>query len=150
MEEYTPVLQTKVHFVSLLQDVKQNVDSIVAEALPLDFVNHSSVGRKQVTIADMQDGDIARGNCWVASNEVYMNLELDIDSIVDVDIVGAVTDGCTHFALYVSNEDEEVVIDFTARQFHADAPFPFILSLHKWHAYMEHVTGRTLELNFGD
>lgn len=136
--------------MSLLQDVKRNIDSLVAEALPLSFGNHSTVGAAQVTIADMVDGDVARGNCWVATNEIYMNAEVDIPNVETVDIIGAEAIGCTHYALYVANEDEAVVVDFTARQFHSEAPFPFVLPVDKWHAYMEHVTGRSLELNFGD
>jgi hypothetical protein len=137
--------------VSLLTDIKANVEFILEDSLELAVANHSSVGAEWVTVADMADSSIARNNCWATSNEVYENVELEAYAhINEVDIVGVEATGCTHYAVYVANADEAVVIDFTARQFSPDAPFPFILPVDKWHAYMQHVTGRNLELVIGD
>jgi len=137
--------------VSLLTDIKANVEFILEDALPIDVANHSAVGGDWVTVADMADPAIARNNCWATSNEVYQNVEWEEYGQVDeVDIVGVEATSCTHYALYLANSEESVVVDFTARQFSPDAPFPFILPVDKWHAYMEHVTGRKLELSLGD
>lgn len=137
--------------MSLLADIKANVEFIVEDASDLAVANHAAVGAEWVTVADMADPAIARNNCWAASNEVYENVELEAYAQIDeLDIVGVEATGCTHYAVYMANADEAVVLDFTARQFSPDAPFPFILPVDKWHAYMEHVTGRKMELVLGD
>lgn len=137
--------------MSLLTDIKANVDFILEDSLELAVANHASVGGDWVTVADMADPAIARNNCWATSNEVYENVDLEeYGQIDELDIIGVEATGCTHYAVYVANSEESVVIDFTARQFSPDAPFPFILPVDKWHAYMEHVTGRKLELSLGD
>lgn len=138
--------------MGLLEEVKANVAFILEDVANLDVANHSSTGPEWVTVADMADPAIARNNCWATSNEVYENTSLNTfaDNVDEVDIVGVEATGCTHYAVYVANVDEQVVVDFTARQFSPDAPFPFVLPVAKWHAYMEHVTGRELVLSLGD
>lgn len=137
--------------MTLLADIKENIAFITEDAADLDVANHSAHGAEWVKVADMIDPDIARNNCWVTSNEIYENVELEeYASIDEVDIIGVEATGCTHYAVYVANQTEQVVIDFTARQFSPDAPFPFVLPVDKWHAYMEHVTGRELTIAFGD
>jgi hypothetical protein len=137
--------------MTLLADIKKNIAFITEDALDLDVANHSAHGSDWVKISDMMNPDIARNNCWVTSNEIYENVELEeYANIHEVDIIGVEATGCTHYAVYVANETEQVVIDFTARQFSPDAPFPFVLPVDKWHAYMEHVTGRELIISFGD
>lgn len=137
--------------MGLLEEVKSNIAAIVDDAADLDVANHAAVGPEWVKVSDMADPSIARNNCWATSNEIYENVELEAYGDIDeVDIVGVEATGCTHYAVYVANAEEAVVIDFTARQFSPDAPFPFILPVDKWHAYMNHVTGRELELVVGD
>ena len=137
--------------MGLLEDVKANVSFILEDAADLDVANHASVGPEWVKVSDMSDPAIARNNCWAASNEIYENVALESYAAIDeVDIVGVEAEGCSHYAVYVANSEEAVVLDFTVRQFSPDAPFPFILPVNKWHAYMNHVTGRELTLSLGD
>jgi hypothetical protein len=137
--------------MTLLADIKENIAFIAEDAADLDVANHSVQGAEWVKVSDMTNPDIARNNCWVTSNEIYENVELEEYANIDeVDIIGVEATGCTHYAVYVANETEQVVIDFTARQFSPDAPFPFVMPVDKWHAYMEHVTGRELTISFGD
>lgn len=132
--------------------MKESVAFILDDVADLDVANHASVGPEWVKVFDMADPAIARNNCWAVSNEIYENLELDSYAAIveEVDIVGVEAEGCSHYAVYVANSDEAVVLDFTVRQFSPDAPFPFILPVDKWHAYMNHVTGRELTLSLGD
>lgn len=136
--------------VSLLNTVKGNIADIIDDVLFLDVANHSKVGPEWVTVQDMADSDIARNNCWAVSNEIYENIEIDGLGADEVDIIGAEAPGCTHYAVYLANSEEAVVMDFTARQFSAEAPFPYIVPVNVWHAYMEHLTGRELQLVIGD
>lgn len=137
--------------MSLLQELKAQSEEIFADMADLDVANHSRKGDEWVRVADMADPEIARNNCWAVSNEIYENFDLTAYAPIDeVDIVGVEAPGCTHYAVYLANHEEAVVLDFTARQFSPDAPFPFILPVDKWHAYMNHVTGRGMELVIGD
>lgn len=137
--------------MGLLEDVKANASFILDDAADLDVANHAAVGPEWVKVFDMADPSIARNNCWAVSNEIYENIELEsYADIEEVDIVGVEAEGCSHYAVYVANSEEAVVLDFTVRQFSPDAPFPFILPVNKWHAYMNHVTGRDLTLALGD
>lgn len=138
--------------MGLLEEVKDNVGFILEDVANLDVANHSSVGPEWVTVADMADPAIARNNCWATSGEIYEYTSLNTfaDSVEEIDIVGVEAPGCTHYAVYLANSTEQVVIDFTVRQFSPDAPFPFVLSLDSWHAYMQHVTNRELVLSIGE
>jgi hypothetical protein len=137
--------------MSLLQDIKSHLDEILYDASDLEIANHSRHGAKWVAVSDMADPDIARNNCWVTSNEIYENIDFSEFAETDeVDIIGVEAPGCTHYAIYLANSEESIVLDFTARQFSPDAPFPFVLPVANWHAYMNHVTGREMVLSLGD
>lgn len=136
---------------SILDGIRNNIDEIMDDVSGLEVANHSSTGGEWVSIADMADADIARNNCWVVSNEVYENIELEAyASIEEVDIVGVVAEGVSHYGVYLSNGTEEVVLDFTARQFDASAPFPYVVPLNVWKGYIEHMTGKEMEIVIGD
>lgn len=137
--------------MSLLEDVKYNLDEISARVAKLDVANHARVGGDWVTVADMADPAIARNNCWATSNEIYESRHIEnIIHVEEVDIVGVESPGCTHYAVYLTDGEEEVVVDFTVRQFSPDAPFPFVLPVATWHAYMNHVTGLEMTLSVGE
>lgn len=136
---------------SILNDIRNNIDYIVDDVAEYEVANHSSTGGEWVTVADMADADIARNNCWVTSNEIYENLDIEsYADIEEVDIVGVVAEGVSHYGVYLANSEEEVVLDFTARQFDPSAPFPYVVPLKVWHAYLEHMTGKTMEITIGD
>lgn len=137
--------------MSLLQEIKMQLEEIYADSADLDVANHSRKGGEWVKISDMADPEIARNNCWAASNEIYENFDLSAYvALEEIDIIGVEAAGCTHYAVYLADGEESVVLDFTARQFSPDAPFPFVLPVANWHAYMNHVTGRELSLVIGD
>lgn len=137
--------------MSLLQELKASIEEITFDVASLEVANHSRVGGDWVTVAEMEHPDIARNNCWAVSNEVYENFDLGAYvTLENIDIIGVEAPGCTHYAVYLSDGKESVVLDFTARQFSPDAPFPFVLPVTTWHAYMNHITGRELTLTLGD
>lgn len=137
--------------MGLLEDIKSNISSILDDVADLDVANHAAVGPEWVKVSDMAIPSFARNNCWAVSNEIYENVELDAYAdVAELDIVGVEATGCTHYAVYAANAEEAVVIDFTVRQFSPDAPFPFVLPVDMWHAYMNHVTGRDMKLTLGD
>lgn len=135
---------------TLLNDIRANIDIIMEDVASLDVANHSAVGPEWVTVAEMSDPDLARNNCWAVSNEIYENLSAEGFGVDEVDIIGVEAPGCTHYAVVLMNANDSVVVDFTARQFSPDAPFPYIVPVKVWHAYLEHVTGRELTLTLGD
>lgn len=137
--------------MSLLEKVKYNLDEISSRVAKLDVANHAQVGDEWVTVADMADPAIARNNCWATSNEIYESGHIEnIVHVEEVDIVGVESPGCTHYAVYLTDGEEEVVMDFTVRQFSPDAPFPYVVPLTTWHAYMKHITGLDMALSVGD
>lgn len=144
-------MTVQVETRSILDDIRSNLDYIMEDVENIEVANHSAVGGEWVTIADMADADIARNNCWAASNEIYENLEVEeYANIAEVDIVGVVAEGVSHYAVYLANEEEEVVLDFTARQFDPTAPFPYVVPLNVWHGYLEHMTGKPMTVTIGD
>lgn len=137
---------------SLLQTFKDFALDILDDVCEIPVPNRSTIGPLELTVGDMANPTAARGNCWVTSNELYEIVAWESYATVDeVDIVGVEAKGLTHYAVYLADQDEKIVLDFTARQFSPDAPFPMIMPVATWHAYMKHVTGRNdLELVVGD
>lgn len=135
----------------LLNRIKEDADEFMDDVLDLDVANHSRVGGDWVTVADMANPDIARNNCWAASNELYENGDFEAYfPVEEVDIVGVTCEGNNHFAVYLANQEEEIVFDVTARQFHPEAPFPLVMPLKMWHAYIEHLLGKEMDICLGD
>lgn len=72
----------------------------------------------------------AWGRCIVASEELAGYL---IDHDIDAELIrmtGYTYDGREHWAVWL--EDEELVVDTTARQFNPKAKYPLVLGLWEW------------------
>lgn len=138
--------------MSLLQELKYNLGTIYSDCEDIEIANHSQYGEEFVTISEMSKPKIARNNCWIVSNEIMEQLDLSEYATIDeVDMVGAAGSLCSHYAVYLSRGTEQVVLDFTARQFDSEAPFPYVVPLDVWYGYVKHVTGRPdLVLSIGE
>lgn len=135
----------------LLERVKEEASELLADVENLEVANHARVGGDWVSISDMANPDIARNNCWVASNELYENADFEgYFPVEEVDIVGVTCEGNSHYAVYLAGYGEEVVFDVTARQFHPEAPFPLVMPLKMWHAYIEHMVGKKMDICIAD
>lgn len=89
----------------------------------------------------MADPDTARGNCWSASGQV-IELgagELGAESLAEI-VLSSPGHG-QHVAILAGYRDGMVVVDYTMRQFNAEAPFPWVGSPGEWEAAVGSATG---------
>ncbi|WP_411373270.1 hypothetical protein ACLH0K_08820 [Arthrobacter sp. MPF02] len=128
-----------------------------AERVPGDFadleiLDHSPARRETVTLAEMGDPSLALGNCWAATNEL---IEEAGASAFEAEWVDEITLkrrrlGGHHVALLVADRDGAYVVDYPARQFSSDLPFPLVAGVKDWMAAVEKASGTRWELHDED
>jgi len=117
----------------------------------LEFANHSDPDHGDyLLLADMADGNKARNNCWIVSSEILETSSSGEFGGDDPQIVALGGDGEFHAAVTSWVEDDYYVVDFTARQFDQDLPFPLVTDQNTWKALIEARTGRTLNFTQAD
>jgi hypothetical protein len=115
---------------------------VLGEYSELEVNDHSgSRPHGTVELGEMRDPDLARGNCWAATSEIIEHV--DPGEFLARELNELTIDGNgQHVALHVVDGDGEYIVDYTARQFNADLPFPFVASYHDWKTAIEMATGR--------
>jgi len=101
--------------------------------------------RPTVSLSDMKDGDIARGNCWSIVNELIEIAGTDYfgDYVDELNI--NTKDGLSHTGLFVKDGDREYVVDYTARQFDQNLDFPLIADYSEWKGIIEKAYGKPFD-----
>lgn len=122
---------------SLLEQLMDNLDEIYCDAEEIEFLNHSDDEAEYVTIYEMKNPDLARNNCAPASHQVIEDMALylyaDFDTVTTISIDEP---WIRHYAVCFTKGDEEVVLDFTARQFNPNAPLLMALPRSQWEQWL--------------
>ena len=110
-------------------------------------VSHRGHGRREyVTLDETGNPDLARGNCWIITNEIIEQVgpgEFGAHTLAELTIDGA----GHHVALLVTDAHGEYIVDYTARQFSPDLPHPFVTSYEDWLAAINTATSRVWTLH---
>lgn len=131
-------------------------DTIIAELADFldeeEIENHSSNGGDWTTLRSMQDPTTAGNNChaatWYVVETVVEQIGTEPDENVDAaDMV--FSDGSCHYgAQFTTSDGERVIIDYTARQFSEDFPFPYIAQRQVWEQEIAAAAKRKFDLDY--
>lgn len=120
----------------------------LAEYGDLEILDHSPVRQHTVQLQELGDPRLALGNCWAATNEVIEQVgatELGAEWLDEITIRRKRLGG-HHVALLAGDQDGTYVVDYTARQFQADLPFPYVAGVEEWMAQVAAVSGQRWEI----
>ena len=125
----------------LVDQMRESIDFILIDLEGSEFANQNlQVSKPMLGIADLADGELAANNCYDASKHVINSGALShLDDIEKTSII-TVSDGDSeyHSAIYLKDKNgNEMVLDFTARQFDPGAQFPVAVTLGDWESFME-------------
>lgn len=101
-----------------------------------EIPDHSNAGRDWVTLRDMEDPVMAGNNCHAATWYVVETLVESVgtepdEEVYTVDMVFT-NDTCHYAVKYTTSDGDDVIIDYTARQFSEDFPFPYVAQRETW------------------
>lgn len=125
---------------------------VLEDFADLEIVDHSPARQGTVTLAEMGDPRLALGNCWAATNEVIEEAgasEFGADWVDEITLKRRRLGG-QHVAVLVADPDGMYVVDYTARQFSPDLPFPFVAGVKDWMAAVDKASGTVWELDESD
>ena len=122
---------------------------VLQDYADLEIMDHSPARQGTVTLEELGDPRLALGNCWAATNEV---IEEAGASAFGADWVDEITIkrrrlGGQHVAILVADPDGMYIVDYTARQFSPDLPFPFVAGVKDWIAAVARASGTVWELD---
>lgn len=121
---------------------------VLAEFADLEIANHSPARRDTVRLDELGDPALALGNCWAATNELIEEAgaaEFGVDWVDEITISRRRLGG-QHVAVLAADRDGMFVIDYTARQFHPELPYPFVAGVEDWKAAVEKASGTAWDL----
>lgn len=101
---------------------------VLEEYADLEILDHSPAGRDTVRLGELGDPNLAAGNCWAATAEIIEQVgasEFEAEWLEEITIRRTRLGG-QHVAILTGDRDGRYVIDYTARQFQPDLPFPFV------------------------
>jgi hypothetical protein len=116
---------------------------VLAEFPDLEITDHSPARHGTVTLAELGDPRLALGNCWAATNEIIEQVgasEFGAEWLDEITIRRRRIGG-QHVAILAGDCNGEFVIDYTARQFHPELPFPYVAGVEDWKATVERASG---------
>jgi hypothetical protein len=116
---------------------------VLDEFADLEIPDHSPARRGTVRLAELGDPALALGNCWAATNELIEEAgaaEFGVDWVDEITIARRRLGG-QHVAILAADTDGMFVIDYTARQFHPELPYPFVAGVEDWKAAVEKASG---------
>ncbi|WP_354214515.1 hypothetical protein [Arthrobacter sp. UYCo732] len=122
---------------------------VLAEYPDLEITDHSPVRQDTVRLEELGDPRLALGNCWAATNEVIDQVgaaEFNAEWLDEITLCRARLGG-QHVAILAGDRDGHYVIDYTARQFHPELPFPFVTGVEEWKAAVERASGQRWEMD---
>lgn len=112
--------------------IQDEVDGIFEYAYEIEFANHGDNKEEYLTLQDLIDDPAnIRGNCMPVSEAIIENMQLD-DSY-EVDAVQLSYKKGFHIGVGIKTPDnEELVLDFTMKQFDNEAPMPYLGRRADW------------------
>lgn len=124
----------------LLGTLESKVNAMVS---PADIRFRAYGSTELWTVADMEDGVKASNNCWDASEAVLERHLSDFQGCMEQAFISGIqTPAGNHYAILCVQGSDEVIIDYTARQFDTDAPYPLIMDAWEWQDWVEGRIGR--------
>jgi hypothetical protein len=117
----------------------QAARDVLAEYPDLEIMDHSPARQHTVRLEELGDPRLALGNCWAATNEVIEEIgasEFGAEWLDEITIRRSRLGG-QHVAILAGDQDGHFVIDYTARQFHPEMPFPYVANVEEWKAAVE-------------
>lgn len=133
---------------SLLDSITAILPLVVEKCEALSFTT-SFPGDESLVFCmpDMQDPATAQNKCSRVTETIVA--EIDFSSLLPgltAKFTGIQSPAGNHYAVLLSQEGEpeenSVILDFTARQFGADAEFPLVMDCWKWQVWTEGKLGR--------
>lgn len=125
------------------EEIEAEILEILDYADEIEFANHGDFPEEYITLGDaIEDPRKMRGNCMSVSLAILTSNELPDD--YKVDIAEVKYERGTHAAVEIITPDNRVfIIDYTMRQFDADAPLPYVAEKSQWEAkiddYINHI-----------
>lgn len=129
----------------------QAAQDVLAEYGDLEILDHSPVRQHTVQLQELGNPRLALGNCWAATNEVIEQVRatgLGAEWVDEITIRRRRLGG-QHVAILAGDLDGYYVIDYTARQFHPDLPFPYVAGVDEWMARVATASGQRWEIEEG-
>lgn len=111
------------------------VSYVLDEADHIEFLDHSPTGGQWATLTDMRQPARAGNNCWAATHALIEHLieQIGLDPDQDIAAVELTYSAGVHWAPVLRYATgEQVILDFTARQFDPATTFPLTASLEDW------------------
>lgn len=128
-----------------IRNIEPDIMSAIHDVSFHDINHFGAVGQKIAMrpVTDMMVADNCRNKCWavseaIAQSEVSEKLFQDLK----VQVTGIETPVGNHHAILVEDENDGVIIDFTARQFDPNMSFPVIMDMWDWQLWVEDKMGR--------
>jgi len=114
--------------------VQAAAEAYLAQHSGLQFSNYGDDDTydKLITIAQLANGDIARNNCLIASRELVEVAEDNSFGGERPHLIAIANEDTYHAAIATWVENDWYVIDFTARQFDPNLPFPLVAQQWTW------------------
>lgn len=130
----------------------QAAAQVLQDYADLEIIDHSPARQGTVTLEQMGDPRLALGNCWAATNEVIEEAgpsEFGAEWLDEITIRRRRLGG-QHVAILVADTDGMYIVDYTARQFSPDLPFPFVAGIKDWMDAVAKASGTVWELDDDD
>lgn len=122
---------------------------VLEEYGDLEIMDHSPARRHAVQLQELGDPRLALGNCWAATNELIERVgaaEFGAEWVDEITIRRTRLGG-HHVAVLAGDTDGLYVIDYTARQFHPDLPFPYVAGVKEWLDKITVTSGQKWEMD---
>lgn len=145
-------LERKINLMrdnALLEEVLKRESEIVADVLHIKFENsHHDSTVREYEVKDLADPQVAVNNCFVASDAIVAGTSLaayfEGTTVISS---GIESPAGNHFALLFSRQktkwtEDSVIVDFSARQYDPEAPFPLVMDAWQWQEWVEGKLGR--------
>lgn len=131
---------------------RETAVAVLEDYADLEILDHSPARRETVTLAELGDPRLALGNCWAATNELIEEAGAPAFGAAWVDEITIRRRrlGGQHVAILVADTEGMYVVDYTARQFHPDLPFPLVTGVKDWMARVAKASGTAWELDEDD
>lgn len=112
------------------EEIQNEVEELLDYAEEIEFYNHGDYKKEFMSLSEViKNPKKLRGNCLPISDSILENIEL---SDYDTYLITLTYNRGTHTAIAIAEGEVEFVLDFSMRQFDADAPIPVITSKTHW------------------
>jgi hypothetical protein len=119
------------NLVLVPEDVENEIDETLNYAGEIEFANHGDSKHEYLTLQDLiQKPKLMRGNCLPLTEAIIENSQLGDE--YEVSVAEIQYNRGMHAAVSVKSNQDDLVLDFTMRQFDADAPFPYVGKREDW------------------